>query len=97
MEDDLYMYNKILNPSHKEAEAMQPTPLALSQLSILTSSDNTDDNASIRLSSDYYCSNNDSTDRDNGSQSSITNNSQCASCISSTPTTTIDDVKLCNL
>ena len=52
------MYNKILYPWQKQqAEILQqPTPLTLSQLSILTESDT--DDGSVRLSNDYYCAKN---------------------------------------
>lgn len=89
-EDDLYMYNKILYSQQRGTLQQQSTPLALSQLSILTNSD-TDDSSSVRLSSDYYCTNSGSAGRCLQSNPS---NSQHETSLSSTPTVSIENVKL---
>ena len=89
IEDDLYMYNKILHNQQRDI-LQQTTPLALSQLSILTDSDS-DDSSSVRLSSDYYCANSGSAGR---CLQSNTSNSQHETSLSSTPTVSIENVKL---
>ena len=87
-EDDLYIYNKILHGQQTET-LQQSTPLALSQLSILLDSDT--DDGSVRLSSDYYCTNSGSA---GCHLQSNTSNSQHETSLSSTPTVSIDNVKM---
>ena len=87
-EDDLYIYNKILHCQQTET-LQQSTPLALSQLSILIDSDT--DDGSVHLSSDYYCTNSGSAGRH---LKSNTSNSEHETSLSSTPTVSIDNVKV---
>ena len=89
MEDDLYMYNKILYPWHiKQIEAMQETPLVLSQLSILTDSEIEDGSVtSLHLSNDYYCTNSGSAGRCSQSNATSSQHSHA----SNTPTNSNDD------
>ena len=89
MEDDLYMYNEILYPWHtKHIDAMQETPLVLSQLSILTDSEFEGGSVtSLQLSNDYYRTNSGSAGRCSQSNATTSQHSHT----SNTPTNSNDD------